>query len=264
MAKNTNSEGRIIQSVERAIKALLLFLDNDKELAIKEFAELLELPKPTIHSIVNTLTVHQILEQNPDNRKYHLGPVLFRLGLQYIRQQDLLSTLVVWMERLCYKYKKSVNVCMLVSGKMVVIYKVDPEEAILGYPHVGATVSVHNTANGKVLMAFAKPRLKEKILSGYSYHKTTEHTITDRKGYERQLKTVRETGIGFSREEGIVGVSAISGPIYNHNGLVIASFAISGDSGWFAENQNQVVGDVKLTAKSVSKQLGYTGTLFPQ
>ncbi len=262
MAKKPNSDGRIIQSVERAINALLLFLDNDKELAIKEFAELLSLPKPTIHSIVNTLVVHQILEQNPENRKYHLGPVLFRLGLQYIRQQDILSALVVWMERLCYKYKKSVNVCMLVSGKVVVVYKVDPEEAILSYPHVGATVPIHNTANGKVLMAFAAPGVREKILAGLRFAKATEYTITDQKHFVSELDAVRKSGIGFNREEGIVGVSSISGPIYNHNSRVIASFAISGDAGWFAKNESQIIGDVKLTANSVSKQIGYTGIPF--
>ncbi len=74
MTKNKKTEGRIIQSVERSIKAMLLFLEDDSELGIKDFSRQLDLPKPTIYSIVNTLTAYNVLEQNPDNSKYHLGP----------------------------------------------------------------------------------------------------------------------------------------------------------------------------------------------
>lgn len=263
MRDRKNSDGRIIQSVERSIRALLLFLEHEGELGIKDFAEKLDLPKPTIHSIVNTLAVHQLLEQNPENSKYHLGPVLFRLGLQYIRQRDLLSTLTVWMERLSFKYRKTVNVCMLVGGKMVVVYKIDPEDAIIDYPNVGAAVSVHNTANGKVLLAFADPDVKERVLRDYPFEKATVHTITDRAAFEQDLAEVRNTGVGFNRQEGIMGVSAIAGPITNHNGQVIASFAISGDADFISENERQLVFDVKKTATAVSRQIGFAGAAPP-
>ncbi|MBU3915342.1 IclR family transcriptional regulator, partial [bacterium] len=228
MSIKNGSDGRIIQSVERAIKALLLFLEGDEELAIKDFAKLLDLPKPTIHSIVNTLTVYKLLEQNPDNSKYHLGPVIFRLGLQYVRNMDFLSAVRVWIERLSYKYRKPVNVCMLIAGKMIVVYKFDPDDPLISYPNVGATVPIHNTCNGKVLMANITEQEKNKILKEYVFVKSTKYTISNRADYEKELEIVKNEGIAYNRQEGVMGISAISGPIYNHNGQVIASFSISG------------------------------------
>ncbi|MCG8636860.1 MAG: IclR family transcriptional regulator [Desulfobacterales bacterium] len=256
------SEGRIIQSVERSINALLLFLEDYQELGIKDFSRMLGLPKPTIYSLVNTMTKHQLLEQNPENSKYRLGPVLLRLGLQYARQSDVLSTVSVWTERLCYKFGKSVNVCMLVGGQVVVVYKADPDQVVISYPDVGAVVPIHNTANGKILMAYADPEERDGILEDYSFIKSTEFTISDKDAFYRELEQVREEGISFNRQEGVSGIIAISGPIFNHRGQVIASFAISGKVGYFEENEGRLVGEVKKTAQAMSRQLGYTGRIY--
>lgn len=262
MKQKKVSEGRIIQSVERSVKALLLFLEDHQELAIKDFSKLLDLPKPTIYSLVNTLTKHQLLEQNPDNSKYRLGPVLFRLGLQYVRQWDLLSTISVWTERLCYKFGKSVNVCMIVGQQAVVVYKVDHDQVMISYPEVGAVMPIHNTANGKILMAYADSEVREKMLTDYAFIKSTEHTITSKKEFDAALDQVRETGVGFSLQEGVVGINAIAGPIFNHRGQVIASFGILGESAFFDENEIRLVAEIKKTAQAVSKQLGYTGVIY--
>lgn len=262
MTAKKKSEGRIIQSVDRAVNALLLFLGDAQELGIKDFSRLLDLPKPTIYSLVNTLAKHQILEQNPENSKYRLGPVSFRLGLQYARQSDLLSTVSAWTDRLCYKFGKSVNVCMLVGGQVVVVYKADPDQVVISYPDVGAVVPFHNTANGKILMAYADPETRAEVLGGVHFIKSTEFTITDRAAFEQELETVREEGIAFNRQEGVAGVNAISGPIFNHHGQVMASFAISGKVEFFDDNEGALVGEVKKTAQSISRQLGYTGIIY--
>jgi len=259
MTKKKDSEGRIIQSVERAVKALLLFLEDDSELGIKDFSAMLDLPKPTIYSIVNTLTVHNVLEQNPDNSKYHLGPVVFRLGLQYLRHQDFLSTMIVWIERLAFRFSKSVNVCMLISNQMVVIHKVDPDEVIISYPNVGASVSVHNTANGKVLLAYSDKETRDKVLDRCAFDRSTEFTIADRDLLEEELERVRASGVGHNRQEGVIGVSSIAGPIFNHNNQIIASFSIFGSAEYFKENSDKLAAEVRNTAHSISKQLGYRG-----
>lgn len=260
--KKSPGGGRTIQSVERAVGALLLFLEDRQELGIKDFSQLLDLPKPTIYSLVNTLAKHQLLEQNPENSKYRLGPVLFRLGLQYIRQSDMLTTLSVWIERLCYKFGKSVNVCMIVGLQCVVVYKVDPDQAVISYPEVGAVVPFHNTANGKVLLAFAPEAVREKILADYTLVKSTEHTLDDMEAFRAELDRVRQEGVGFNRQEGVMGVNAVSGPIFNHRGEMAASFAISGTTDYFEENRERLVAEVKKTAQAISKQLGHTERIY--
>lgn len=73
--KKKQTEGQTIPSVERAIKALLLYQEDNSELGIKDFAERLDLPKPILYRIVNILTAKGFLEQNPGNARYRPGPV---------------------------------------------------------------------------------------------------------------------------------------------------------------------------------------------
>lgn len=262
MTEKRKNQGRTIQSVERAISALLLFLEDVQELGIKDFSRVMGLPKPTIYSLVNTMTSLQLLEQNPENSKYRLGPVVLRLGLQYARQSDLLSTVSVWTERLCYKFGKSVNVCMLVAGQAVVVYKADPEQVVISYPDVGAVMPFHNSANGKILLAFSEPDARDEILADYTFKRATAFTITDRQTLDADLEKIRSEGVGFNRQESIAGVHAISGPIFNHSGDMVASFAISGKTAYFEENQARLIGEVKKTAQSISRQLGYSEAIY--
>ena len=256
------SQGRIIQSVERAINALKLFLGNEEELGIKDFARELDLPKPTIYGLINTLTAHELLEQNPKNAKYHLGPVLLRLGLQYARQSDLLTTVRVHAERLCYKFGKSVNLCMLVGGQVVVVYKVEPDQAVIAYPEVGSVISIHNTANGKMLLAHAAPETQGEILAEHNHLESGGDTSPA--DFHAELVRIKKEKISFSQGEGISGAHAISGPIYNHRNQVVAAFAISGKERFFKENQDRVVGDVKKTAQAISNHLGYKGIIYTE
>ena len=262
MTEKKKREARTIQSVDRAMTALMLFLGETKELGITDFASRLELPKPTVYSLVHSLTKHQILEQNPENSKYRLGPSSFRLGLQYARQSDVLSTVSVWAERLCYKFGKSVNVCMLVGGQAVVVYKADPDQVVISYPDVGAVVPFHSTANGKMLLAYADADTRNNLLTDYPFTKMTASTIADRHAFEAELEKIRAEGISFNRGESVSGINAVAGPIFNHLGLMVASFTISGKAEAFTENEGQLVAEVKKTAQSISKQMGYSGRIY--
>jgi len=256
---NDHMEGRIIQSVDRAVKILLQFLEKERELALKDIAAGIDLPKPTVHSIVNTLVQNNLLEQNHENAKYRLGSVVFRLGIQYIRNKDFLSTVSVWAERLCYRFNLSVNVSMLIGNQAVVIYRVDPDHVIMTLPQVGSVMPIHCTCNGKILLAYTDRETRDTILKDYPFTKTTEKTITNREDFEKELEKIRANGIGFNNEEGILGIRAIGGPIFDHKGKILAAIGTTGYATFFNENEIKIINEVKLTCSSISRQLGFTG-----
>ncbi len=70
---------------------------------------------------------------------------------------------------------------------------------------------------------------------------------------------MKKLGVGHNREEGVIGINSVAGPIFNHNNQIIASFSIFGGAEYFKENNDKLVSEVRNTAHAVSKQLGYTG-----
>ncbi len=64
-------------------------------------AKKLDLPKPTVQSLVRTLEEIGYLEKEPLASKYMLGPALFQLGIKFIANMDLAVMARDWMECLC-------------------------------------------------------------------------------------------------------------------------------------------------------------------
>ena len=257
MENTKQHEGRIIQSVERAIQIVLLFLHEGGELGIKDFAERMNLPKSTIHSLVNTLAAYKFLEQDPENSKYHLGSTLFRLGLQYTNDIGLISSIDAYLERLSYKFNVHVNICMLMGSQVVVSYNKTPDNPLVKYPETGVLVPIHSTANGKILLAFADEETREQILAEYIFDSHTPHTITSREKFLGELEKVKEEGIAFSIEESVEGISAMAAPVYNRHGEVVASFGLSAENEFFSDHRNEILLEMKNTVKLISKQMGH-------
>ena len=81
----------------------------------------------------------------------------------------------------------------------------------------------HARANGKVLLAYAWPELREAYLRR---HQLTSATIVDPVELDRELGRIRKRGSAYDREDGRIGVSCLAAPVF-HEGHVVASLALS-------------------------------------
>lgn len=70
------------QSIGRATEILRVIAASDgMGFGLGEIAERSGIERPTVHRILRRLTAESILVQNPMTRNYHLGPLLYELGL---------------------------------------------------------------------------------------------------------------------------------------------------------------------------------------
>jgi len=253
------SEVRLIQSIQRATDILEFFAEMNTPLGISDFAKKLSLPKTTIQGIVTTLVELRYLEKDQHSAKYKLGPKLFQLGLSYATNMDLIKFAKVWMERMCFQFREPVNVGMLVGSKVLIIFRVEPEQRFMTFPQTGAVIPAHTTVIGKLLFAHMKESKREEVLRDYPFQKLTENSITSREEFDKELEKVREEGVAFDNEENIIGLAGIGAPIYNYSGQVIAAFVLSGNAEKINNSRNQIVNEVRITSRDVSEQLGYAG-----
>ncbi|MRR35372.1 IclR family transcriptional regulator [bacterium] len=249
---------RLIQSIKRASDIMAQFIEEKKPLGITEFSKRLGLPKTTIAGIVSTLEAIGYLEKDPFTGRYRLGLQIFQLGMKYATNMDLVTMSRAWMERLCFQFREAVNVGMLVGDKVTIVMRIEPENRYMVFPQAGSVIPVHSTCIGKILYAFMEESRRETILADYSFERLTESTISSGKDFRKELEQVRKTGVSFDNQESIVGLSGIGGPIYNHTGIVVAGFAVTGNPDTIASRRQDIIDAVKLTTREVSSQLGYT------
>ncbi len=259
MAEQTKPQKtKMIQSVQRAAEILELFLDEDDVLGISDFAQRLNLAKTTVQGIVKTLASLNYLEKDRRSAKYRLGPVLLHLGFKYARNMDLLSESMVWIERLSFKFQMTVNVCIRVGNKVIVLYCVEPRDRYSTLFNIGASIDIHATAAGKVLYAYLDKKLRDKALKDYEFTVYSANSITNLSDFTKELEKTRKNGIGFSFEEGLTATSSIGAPILNAKGKVLAAFAIIGNPTEINKSLDEIVFEVKNTSLEISKRLGYT------
>ncbi len=250
---------RLIQSITRATDILGLFNDESGPLGITEIAGRLELSKTTVAGLVSTLQAVGYLEKDPFSGKYRLGPEIFRLGVRYAANIDVITLGRAWIERLCFQFRQPVNVGMLVGDKVFLMFRKEPDDNYMTFPQAGAVLPAHSTCIGKAIFAYMDADKRSRILKDYEFERLTANTISDMPTYLQELEKVRESRISFDNEETLIGLCGIGGPIFNHQGTVIAGFVISGDPAIIRDNRNSMIEAVHFTSQQVSRQLGYRG-----
>ena len=99
-----------IQSVDRAARILKALAAGPRRLGVSELADRLELTRPTVHGLLQTLLAHGFVEQDRDSDKYQLGAGLLQLGNSYLDLNELRGRSIVHAERLAERTDAAVRV----------------------------------------------------------------------------------------------------------------------------------------------------------
>jgi IclR family KDG regulon transcriptional repressor len=247
------NERRLIQSIKRASDILELFLNEKKPIGITEFSRRLGLAKTTVSSIVVTLDTLGFLEKDHLTGRYRLGPQIFQLGMKCATGMDVVTIGRAWIERLCFQFMEPVNVGLLVGDKVTIITRIEPENRYMVYPEAGSVIPAHSTSIGKMLFAYMDSEKRDAILQNYCFDILTPKTIGTKKRFLEELEQVKRDGISYDRQESING---LGGPIFNHTGILIAAFSISGNPQNIKKREPEIISAVRFTSRQISSQLG--------
>jgi DNA-binding IclR family transcriptional regulator len=116
---------------------------------------------------------------------------------------------------------------------------------------------VHATASGKVLLAHLPDVEAEAALEG-PLVAHTHRTITRPDELRRQLDVVRGQGFAFDDEELELGVRAISAPVRDREGNVVAALSITCPTSRLPlEGVPAIAAEAQQAADAISHRLGW-------
>ncbi|MBB6734731.1 IclR family transcriptional regulator [Cohnella zeiphila] len=216
----------IIQSLDRALNILDLFDENHRELKITEISARMGLHKSTVHSLLKTLQLHRYIEQD-EHGLYRLGMRLLEKGQLLLQGFDIREIAGGPLRELSDETGQSVHLVIRDGAQGVYIDKVEGSRAAIRYSRIGRRVPLHSSAVGKVLAAFMPDAERERLLKNYEYSRHTPHTIASEAAFRDELRSVRDKGVAYDREENEPGVRCASAPVYDHAGNVAAAISIS-------------------------------------
>ncbi|MDQ0338279.1 DNA-binding IclR family transcriptional regulator [Caldalkalibacillus uzonensis] len=248
----------LINAVDRALRILDLFTDQQPELKLTEISKTLNLHKSTVHGLLRTLAYHGYISQNPETGKYRLGLKFLEKSDRVLHALDLRKIANPHLQKIANKYGESTHLVILEGGEAIYIDKIEGHLAIGMYSRISKRAPIYCTAVGKVLVS-EKPEweLKE-IAQNQNYIMHTKNTIKNADELLEEIRRVRELGYGMDDEELEIGLRCIAVPVRNNTGSIVAAISISGPTMRLSNKVlPEVVDSMKKAAAQISSELGY-------
>jgi DNA-binding IclR family transcriptional regulator len=124
----------------------------------------------------------------------------------------------------------------------------------------GSLLQFHDTAQGKLALAFGDPAILERFLEKKRLPASTPHTITDPAKLTTEIERIRKRGWSISPNETVIGLNALAAPVFGALGQFVGTIAIV-DSVQFIGDKPKAeqIDGVCAAAARVSEYLGYRG-----
>ncbi|SHE75496.1 transcriptional regulator, IclR family [Caldanaerobius fijiensis DSM 17918] len=247
-----------IQSLDRAIQILEVLGNNPSGMGVSELSRVVNLPKSTVHRILDTLLQKGYVEKNSEKEKYKLGLKIVELSNKILANMELRSEARPYLEELMNYVNEVVHLCVLRDGEMVYIDKVECPNPIRMYSQIGRRIPVHCTAVGKATLAFLPKDEVIRILEMKGMPRKTQNTITDLQQLLNHLEEVRRLGYAVDDIEHEEGIRCVAAPIFDGTGQVVAAISVAGpDFRITIERIPELADKVREVAQKISQRLGY-------
>jgi len=251
------------QSLERGL-AILSAFDSDRPLiGVSELSRELALSRSTAHRYIATLARLGYLQQDPDSKRYRLGPKVLDLGFSAINSMDVREISAPHLRRLSDETGHTVNLAILDGTDVVYIERcrtAQPGQREIDLNlHVGARLPAYCTAMGKAILAFVPEDRREAIIERIDFVSRGPNTITDPAEFRAELERIRVSGFAVNDEELAYGLRSIAAPIQAHSGEVLAALnlAVHRTMSTMDELIARFGPAVKQTAEDISLGMGH-------
>lgn len=245
-----------IQVLERTFALLDMLAVQPEPVSLKEISERTGLHPSTAHRILNDLTLGRYVDR-PQAGSYRLGMRLLELGNLVKDRIDVREAALGPMRELHKLTHQAVNLSMRQGDEIIYVERSYSERSGMQVVRtVGGRAPLHLTSVGKLFLAYDEPARVRSYATRTGLTGHTRNSITDIFRLERELTTVRSTGVARDDEELELGVRCMAAGIFDDQGKLLAGLSISAPADRLEESWLE---RVRQTAAQISSALGYRG-----
>ncbi|MGU7771654.1 IclR family transcriptional regulator [Burkholderia sp. MR1-5-21] len=197
-------------------------------IGLAQIAEIVGLPKPTVHRLLRGLLESRVLETSP------AGPLLYVTGTR-VRRLLYTSAGADWIENVtrvvlgevAEQTRQTCFIAKFEDLKVRSVAMVTPNNPASGYVVPGKLLSLHAASSAKAILAFQDPPLVRRILP-YPLPRLTDKTIVDLDEFFAELVAIRHGAVAVCEGEDYEGFGGLAYPVHLPDVGVIFSVALTG------------------------------------
>jgi len=252
----------LVGSVLKAIR-ILDALSGNADLGVSELSRNLEIPKSSVHSILETLVSQGLLEKVSETNKYHLGLKLIELGNRAQLNLDICKISHPYLKNLNRLTDETVHLTVLDNDEVLYVDCIESEQWLRTYSVIGLRAPLYCTSVGKAVLANLDYAHALNIIREKGLRKITDNTITDENTMIEELEMIREKGYAIDNMEHEDHLVCVGAPIRNAKGEVFASISVSGPAARQDMSKIDELGkNVMEATREISWKLGYRSGSF--
>jgi IclR family pca regulon transcriptional regulator len=261
-----SAEGVVFsKSLERGLMILATFGQISPVLGIADLARAVSLSRSTTYRYVATLATLGYVAQDPDTRKYSLGPRVIDLAFSALSSMEMTRIAATYLQSMADETGFSADMAIADGPDIVYVDRRKSRRptglAVELDLHVGSRIPAYCTSMGKVLLAYRDRGALRALVERMNLARRGPNTITAREQLMAALAKVRETGIAVENEEFAPGVRSVAAPVRDRSGVVIAAISVAVHlTAWSAPIAaviSRLEAPVTRTAAEISARLGY-------
>ncbi|MCO4848339.1 MAG: IclR family transcriptional regulator [Yoonia sp.] len=253
---NDKTPQNTIKSLDRAME-VFEYLSEDQGKALTTIASEMGQSPATVYRILVTLEGRGLVEFDPSEQIWHIGPQAFVIGARFLRRTSLVERAGPILRKLMEQTGETANLGVEKEGAVLFLSQVETHATIRAFFPPGTLSPMHSSGIGKALLAEMDAGRLVRILADQERMAFTAFTITDRAQLEADLKDIRARGYSIDNEERNLGMRCIAAPVFDVNAEAVAGISVSGPTSRVSqEDVKHLSESVKQAAIALSAAIG--------
>ncbi|MGF6598384.1 DNA-binding IclR family transcriptional regulator [Paraburkholderia sp. GAS448] len=239
-----------VRAVERALEILLAFRPGDEELSVAELLTRVDLSRPTLYRLLNTLEQQGFLFSSGEPQRFRLGSAVAHLAHVWMTSHRVAELAQPMLRRLWEATGETVALFVPDDVNRLCVAEMESPQPLSFRRGVGYREKLVLGASGRSILS--QMRLPAEELGRYisDSKQDVERMLAD-------LETIRTQGFATSRHELIDGAVAVAAPFFNGADQVAGSICIFGPSVRVTDERiAQFAELLKHEAANLSRALG--------
>jgi len=247
------------EAAARVADVLLVFTEGPSTMGVTRIARELDLSKAVVFRILQSLAARGMVELDPANREYRLGPAAAALGARAMRESNLRTASLDVLRRLRDDVGETVTLTSLVPHGRIYLDQFEGLHEIKMTVDLGRRFPLHAGSSGKCMLAFLPERRREELVTG-DLARLTERTLVDPDALRADLDAVAARGYAVSAGERQADAGSVAAPIFDLSGSVVGAISVCGPRYRVTEAfVERIAPKVVAAAAEISGRMGWSG-----
>lgn len=235
-----------VKSALRTLDLIEYVVAHPSGVVAQEIAAALAIPVSSLSYLLATLVERDYLRR--DGRRYFAGQGLDRLG-RPPTEYSLADRARPLVKALRLQLNETSSLFVPIGWEMEAILTETSGQTLRYAIDVGARTPLHCVAAGKAVLASLPEKQLERYFAEATLERFTDFTKCDRSSLMGDLIQIRETGVGFTRDEYTLGISGVGAAVMSGGKAVAAIGVAAPTPRCTAETQRRIVEQVRKSVR---------------